>query len=57
MVRNEGLERSYNSEIAAAGQKELFYDVYKDYQSATSNYDVSVVEEFNDIQTDQHKKV
>ncbi|GAB5593482.1 hypothetical protein Unana1_08382, partial [Umbelopsis nana] len=39
MVRNEGLERSYNSEIAAEGQKELFFDVYKDYRSTTSNSD------------------
>ncbi|KAI9284983.1 amino acid permease-domain-containing protein [Umbelopsis sp. AD052] len=56
MVRNEGLERSYNAEIAAAGQKELFNDVYKDYQSTSSTTDVSTVEEeFTDTHTDPFK--
>jgi hypothetical protein len=55
MVRNEGLERSYNAEISAAGQKELFNDVYKDYQSTSSTTDVSTVEEFTDVHTDPFK--
>jgi hypothetical protein len=56
MVRNEGLERSYNAEISTAGQKELFNDVYRDYQSTSSTTDVSsTLDEFTDIHTDPSK--
>jgi hypothetical protein len=55
MVRNEGLERSYNAEISAAGQKELFNDVYKDYQSTSSATNVSTVDEFTETHNDASK--
>lgn len=55
MVRNEGLERSYNAEISAAGQKELFNDVYKDYQSTSSTTNVSTIEEFTETHNDTSK--
>jgi hypothetical protein len=55
MVRNQGLENSYNAEIASQGQKELYYDVYKDYQSTSSTADISDVSEFNEVHTDSVK--
>ncbi|CAM0142204.1 unnamed protein product [Umbelopsis sp. WA50703] len=55
MVRNQGLENSYNAEIASQGQKELYYDVYKDYQSTSSTVDISDVSEFNEVHTDSVK--
>ncbi|KAJ2957736.1 hypothetical protein NQZ79_g6582 [Umbelopsis isabellina] len=55
MVRGQGLENSYNAEIASQGHKELYDDVYKDYQSTSSTIDVSDVSEFNDVHTDSVK--
>lgn len=55
MVRGQGLENSYNAEIASQGHKELYDDVYKDYQSTSSTIDISDVSEFNDLHTDSVK--
>jgi hypothetical protein len=34
MVRYDGLENSYNTEIRKEGQLELYKDVFQDYQSS-----------------------